>query len=1049
MKNAMLFLGLLGSLGAQVPTGAIVGVVRDSSGGAVAGARVKVLSFATNVVRIEASSEQGDYSFPSLMAGEYEVSVEMDRFQRMDRTASVEAGATTTADFSIRPGDVKQSITVDGASPQIRYDSHSVGGVITASEIQNLPLNGRSFLELAKLEPGVQPSSRSAGNRTFVPVLGASGANSGRGTRVTIDGGSIMAFNGGGSVMGLSQDVVQEFQISTVNFDLSTGFTFTGAINVATRSGSNDLHGSAFYFFRDHQLSAYPALKRDPANPDPFFQRRQFGFAGGGAIRRDRLFFFGNWERSEQRGVATTTLLVPDFADLSRVTSSPLFGNQLNFRLDSRLSSKHTAFLRYSHDGNHAFGPVGGAVTSNAYPSNWARQLAWADQSMLGLTSVVRPTLVNDIRFSYFFLSANQLVPAERDCPGCLGIGAPTITVPQASLTIGQSSTSLSAGRRFHLNESIAWQRSTHRVRLGVDWEHNRGGTLTWANEPATMTLFSPVQVRAYNASQTAANLRIPLPAAFNTLNDILQLPLQSVTVGIGDPRVTQSNGGLVRTWNTARLYFQDTWRVHERLTLNYGLAWNVDRYKNYDLRKPQFLAPILGVDGLGPTRKEWKNFSPSLGLAWAPSGDRKTVIRAGAGIFYDFFFQGIVDGERALLGRPGSGRQTILGSAIANTLPGIPGVPAGTPLSFTGSPTLFTGASLVSILPAIRTTLASTLANADPALQSIQIIKQVAGGLDSGLFPVDVPNWSAQHLNVGFQREIIHDFVLSADLVLRHFIHGGMGAGGLDLNHFNSVSGPVIPKCTAAQQNNPLGNQTYKGLLLRADKRFSHGFQMLFSYAWSSNIGTPGTGTVNPTTGATANPGLDLDNWHQQPRPLNTDYTHIANLAGVVQLPWYFNLGLNFSYSSAPPFSPIVGGIDFNGDGTTGDLLPGTSAGSFNRGLGRADLAPLVDQFNQTYAGKSDTHGRAIPRITLPASYSLDHGFQALDLRLSRTFMFRERWHLSLIGEVFNLYNAANLSGYSSDLTSSAFGQPSARFNQLFGSGGPRAFQLSMRLRF
>jgi len=141
MKNAMLFLGLLGSLGAQVPTGAIVGVVRDSSGGAVAGARVKVLSFATNVVRIEASSEQGDYSFPSLMAGEYEVSVEMDRFQRMDRTASVEAGATTTADFSIRPGDVKQSITVDGASPQIRYDSHSVGGVITASEIQNLPLN--------------------------------------------------------------------------------------------------------------------------------------------------------------------------------------------------------------------------------------------------------------------------------------------------------------------------------------------------------------------------------------------------------------------------------------------------------------------------------------------------------------------------------------------------------------------------------------------------------------------------------------------------------------------------------------------------------------------------------------------------------------------------------------------------------------------------------------------------------------------------------------------------------------------------------------------
>jgi hypothetical protein len=1060
MTKAILFLVLAGSVAAQVPTGSIAGVVRDPSGAAVAGAPVKVVSLATNVARTETTSEQGDFGFSALAPGEYKVTVQAERFPSMDRTASVESGATTTADFDLRLGDVKESVTVEASSAQIRYDSHSVGGVITGSEIQNLPLNGRSFLELAKLEPGVQPPSRTSGNRTLVPVLGAPGGPSGSGTRVTVDGGSIMTVGLFGSAMGFSQDVVQEFQVSTANFDLSTGLTFTGAINVATRSGGNELHGSAFYFFRDHNLSAYPALKRDPANPDPFFQRRQFGFAAGGPIRRDRLFFFANWERSEQRGVATTTLFGPDFAHFSGITSSPLFEDQLSFRLDGRLSSKHTAFLRYSHDGTRAVGPMTGAANTvgNSYPSNWVRELTWADQSVLGLTSILRPTLVNDFRFSYFFMSDDQLPPGQQDCPGCLGIGAPTISVPQAGLVIGQSTTTLYPGRRFHLNDSMAWQRGTHRARFGVDWERNRGGSLTWANEPATITLFSPDQVRTFNQSpQTPADLRIPLPTAFNTLNDILQLPLQGVTVGIGDPRTRQANGSLVRTWSTARLYFEDTWRLHEKLTLNYGLAWMVDGYKNYDLSKPEFLAPILGAGGLGPTRKHWKNFSPSLGLAWAPSRDKKMVIRAGAGIYYDFFFQNMIDNERALLGPPGSGRQTISGAAIGNPLPGLPGVPAT--LNFTGNPTLFTGANLMSFLPAIRANLSSNLANADPTLTSLQIIKQVTGTF---LSPADIPSWSSQHVNLGLQREIARDFVLGADFVFRHFIHGGLGPSGLDLNHFNSVRGPVIPRCAGAQQNDPralcsagpiqvwqsTSNQTYKGLLARADKRFSHGFQMLASYAWSSNIGTPGTGVSNPNA-AFAPTGLDLDHWHPNSRPLITDYTHVVNLAGVVQLPRRFELGLNFSYSSAPPFSPIVGAIDFNGDGTTGDLLPGTVLGQFNRGLGGADLARLVDQFNQTYALTTDSHGRIIPRITLPGSYSLDHDFQALDLRLSRTFVFRERWRLSLIGEVFNLYNAANLSGYSTDLTSPAFGQPTARFTQLFGSGGPRAFQFAMRVSF
>ncbi len=943
-------------------------------------------------------------------------------------------------------GATTDTVTVDAAAPQIRYDTHEVGGVVTRSQIESLPLNGRSFLELAKLEPGAQPPTRGSNNRTFVPVLGQtagtiSGANSGRGTRVTIDGGSIMAIGQGGSAMGFSQEVVQEFQISAVNFDLTTGLTDGASVNVVTRSGSNDLHGTAFYFFRDHNLAAYPALARDPANPNPFFQRRQFGFALGGPVRRDRVFFFGNWERNEQRSVVATTLLGPDFAHFSRITASPLLGDELSVRVDGRITNAHTAFVRYSHDGSRAFAPTDfTSFPQFSYSSNWTRQQAWVDQTMLGLTSVFRPTLVNDLRFSYYFISSSETSPTEQDCPGCLGIGAPEITIAQASLEIGRNRVSYNLGRRFHLNDLLAWQRGTHRTRFGVDWEHNRGGRVDpWINP--SIALFSPQQARQAN---------IPIPAAFNTVDDIVQLPLQTVTVPVGDdPRVPQEGSGKVRNWNTLRLYFQDTWRLHPRLTLNYGLGWSIDRNLNYDLSEPALLAPILGPDGLGPTRKQWKNFSPLLGLAWTPSSNGKTVIRAGAAIFYDYLQPFGLDDERALLGPPGLGQPTLPGSSIACPLS--PVCPPGTRLDFK-SPTLFTGADLMAILPAVRADLLQKLANADRSVQAIQVTK--TGTLN----PAHVPSSSALHFNLGLQREIARDFVVSAHFAYRHFIHLGLGRGALggaiDVNHFNSARGPVIPKCSGAQRDDPqalcsngpinvttpAGRVTYKGLLLRADKRLSHGFQLLGSYAYSSNTGTNGSGSGT---------GFNLDNWFENRGPVPTDRTHIVNLAGVVQLPWRFELGLNFSFSSVPPFSAYVGGIDFNGDGTKDDLLPGSTVNAFNRGMGRADLERLVAQFNQTYADKKDAQGASIPRLTLPARYSFGRSFRSLDLRLSRWFLFRERWRLSLIGEAFNLYNAANLSGYSGDLTSSGFGQPTSRFTQVFGSGGPRAFQLAARISF
>jgi hypothetical protein len=148
--------------------------------------------------------------------------------------------------------------------------------------------------------------------------------------------------------------------------------------------------------------------------------------------------------------------------------------------------------------------------------------------------------------------------------------------------------------------------------------------------------------------------------------------------------------------------------------------------------------------------------------------------------------------------------------------------------------------------------------------------------------------------------------------------------------------------------------------------------------------------------------------------------------------------LGINFSYSSAPPFSAYVGQIDFNGDGTTGDLLQGTTVNSFSRGMGRGDLERLAAQFDDTYALRKDAQERTVPRLALPANYVFSDDFHSLDLRLSRTFKFGERSRMSLIGEVFNLYNNANLSGYSGDLTSAAFGAAHLSGNADFRVGRP-----------
>ena len=259
-----LFCGMMRDISAQAPVGTVNGTVTDPTGAILPSATITITNKATSVARTLIANEGGLYSAPALVPGDYEVRAELPGFRTLVRDAQVIAGSTTRVDMTMTPGAAPEVVTVEAATAQINYETYTVAGVIARDSIQDLPLNGRSSLQLASLEPGVTVTAGATSqfNAMFnVSILGATGgatAGSGVGPLITMDGGVINDEVEGGTSMNFSQEVVQEFQIQSVNFDASTGIASAGSINIVTRSGSNDFHGSAYFYFRDHNMASYP-----------------------------------------------------------------------------------------------------------------------------------------------------------------------------------------------------------------------------------------------------------------------------------------------------------------------------------------------------------------------------------------------------------------------------------------------------------------------------------------------------------------------------------------------------------------------------------------------------------------------------------------------------------------------------------------------------------------------------------------------------------------------------------------------------------------------
>jgi hypothetical protein len=567
----------------------VSGRVIDPQGAVVPGAQVSARQTATNVTAENVTDAEGRFRFPYLKVGPYEVKVSLMGFEDSTRNVTLTVGSAFDLPIALRVAGVDTSVTVAADTPLLEAARSQIAGTVPQAEVQSLPMNGRNFLDLALLIPGVSPtnigSTQLFAETSAVPGQGLSIASQRNlSNSFIVDGLSANDDAAGLSGIPYGVDAVEQFQVVTSGGQAELGRALGGYISVVTKSGTNATHGTVYNFVRDDNFNAANALsgKKLPMNQE------QFGGSLGGPVVHNRTFYFANYEQRllDQSGLVTILPSnVPVINDRLAATGypgspiatdiypNPVHSANLIGKLDHQVSGADQLSVKYSlyhvtSDNSRGAGALN-ASTASAGLDNLDHAVAF------GNTWTISSTTVNETRA--------QIASGDLKAPPTDPIGPAVSIAGVASFGTLSGSPTRRVNKMYQLVDNLSHQAGAHALRAGVDFVFN-DDTITYP--------------RSSRGSYT-----FPSMAAFLAGN------YSGFTQTFGDPVVSQTNPNL-------GLYAQDEWRVGSTLTLNLGLRY--DR---------QFLQTIA---------TDTNNLSPRVGFAWSPSASHDLVVRGSGGLFFD-----------------------------------------------------------------------------------------------------------------------------------------------------------------------------------------------------------------------------------------------------------------------------------------------------------------------------------------------------------------------------------------------------------------------------